>query len=66
MAGRRERARVVVVFGLWEEEVVGRAEAEAEGVVVAVEGARRERSSMKFPAATLEGVRGRWRVRVMS
>lgn len=33
---------------------------------VAVEGARRERSSMKFPAARFEGVRGRCRVRVMS
>ena len=31
-----------------------------------VEGARRARSSMKLPAARLEGVCGRWRKRVMS
>ena len=38
---------------------------EVEGVVT-VEGPNSERSSMKFPAARLDGVRGRWRVRVMS
>lgn len=38
---------------------------EVEGVV-AVEGPRSERSSMKFPTARFEGVRGRCRVRVMS
>lgn len=38
----------------------------AEGVVDGVEGPRRDKSSMKFPAKTLEGVRGRCRERVMS
>lgn len=41
-------------------------EEEEVAVVVAVEGPRRERSSMKFPTARFEGVRGRCRVRVMS
>lgn len=37
------------------------------GVVVDEEGGpRRERSSMKFPVMRLEGVRGRWSVRVIS
>ena len=34
--------------------------------VLPSEGARRARSSMKLPAATLEGVWGRWRKSVMS
>ena len=60
MAGRRERARVVVVVLVVEEE-----ERIEEAVLVAG-GPRRERSSMKFPTARFEGVRGRCRVRVMS
>ena len=62
IAGRRERAIVAVVL-VMEEREEGRIE---EAVLVADEGPRRERSSMKFPTARLEGVRGRWRVRVMS
>lgn len=52
----------MVVVLVVEEREEGRIE---EGVPV-VEGPRRERSSMKFPAARFEGVRGRWRLRVMS
>ena len=48
---------MVVVLGLLWMEVE---------VEVVVEGPRRERSSMKFPARRFEGVRGRWSVRVMS
>ena len=60
IAGRRERART-------EEEVLdvdngGR----MESVDFAVVGARSARSTMKLPAATLEGVCGRWRKMVMS
>lgn len=46
--------------------MVEREERRIEEVVLGVEGPRRERSSMKFPTARFDGVRGRWRMRVMS
>lgn len=51
IAGRRECAIVVVVFGIM---VVM-----ADGTEGVLGGERSDRSSMKLPASTLEGVRGR-------
>ena len=59
IAGRRERAIVAVALAM-EEREEGRIE---EAGPVAEGGPRKERSSMKFPTARFEGVRGRWRVR---
>ena len=59
IAGRRECAIVDVVFGI----MVVTADGTDGGVLG---GERRERSSMKFPASTLEGVRGRYISRLMS
>ena len=62
MAGRRERARGVVEVLVPKREEGRR----SVGVEAGEVGGRRVRSSMKFPARRLDGVRGRWRWRVMS